>query len=73
MDAPGAGTIPVTLIPGDGIGPECVEAARRIVEAAGAPIDWEVQRGGRGRVPEGRAVRRAARNDGVDRRAPASR
>lgn len=33
--------IPVTLIPGDGIGPECVTAARRIVEATGAPIDWE--------------------------------
>ncbi|HEY7400340.1 MAG TPA: NADP-dependent isocitrate dehydrogenase [Actinomycetota bacterium] len=31
----------VTLIPGDGIGPECVTAARRIVEATGAPIDWE--------------------------------
>jgi isocitrate dehydrogenase len=37
-DAP---RIPVTLIPGDGIGPECVESARRIVEATGAPIDWE--------------------------------
>jgi isocitrate dehydrogenase len=37
-DAP---RIPVTLIPGDGIGPECVESARRIVEAAGAPIEWE--------------------------------
>jgi isocitrate dehydrogenase len=35
------GRIPVTLIPGDGIGPECVAAARRILEAAGAPIDWE--------------------------------
>jgi isocitrate dehydrogenase len=33
--------IPVTLIPGDGIGPEVVGSARRIVEAAGAPIDWE--------------------------------
>ncbi len=32
---------PVTLIPGDGIGPECVVAARRIVEATGAPISWE--------------------------------
>jgi isocitrate dehydrogenase len=31
----------VTLIPGDGIGPECVDAARHIVEATGAPIDWE--------------------------------
>jgi isocitrate dehydrogenase len=34
--------IPVTLIPGDGIGPECVDATRRIVEAAGAPIGWEL-------------------------------
>jgi len=33
--------IPVTLIPGDGIGPECVVAAQRILEAAGAPIEWE--------------------------------
>jgi isocitrate dehydrogenase len=36
-----AGQIPVTLILGDGIGPECVTAARRIVEATGAPIEWE--------------------------------
>jgi isocitrate/isopropylmalate dehydrogenase len=34
--------IPVTLIPGDGIGPECIDATRRIVEAVGAPIDWEL-------------------------------
>jgi len=31
----------VTLIPGDGIGPEVSEAAVRVVEAVGAPIDWE--------------------------------
>jgi isocitrate dehydrogenase len=31
----------VTLIPGDGIGPEVVGAAQRILEAAGAAIDWE--------------------------------
>jgi isocitrate dehydrogenase len=31
----------VTLIPGDGIGPEVVGAARRVVEAAGAPVEWE--------------------------------
>jgi isocitrate dehydrogenase len=36
----------VTLIPGDGIGPECVDAARRIVEATGAPIDWEEAKAG---------------------------
>jgi isocitrate dehydrogenase len=38
--------IPVTLIPGDGIGPEVVHAARRIVEAAGAPITWEERAAG---------------------------
>jgi isocitrate dehydrogenase len=38
--------IPVTLIPGDGIGPECVVAAQRILEAAGAPIAWETQEAG---------------------------
>jgi isocitrate dehydrogenase len=37
---------PVTLIPGDGIGPECVDAARRIVEAAGVPIAWEEREAG---------------------------
>ena len=31
----------VTLIAGDGIGPECVYAAKEIVEATGAPIEWE--------------------------------
>ncbi len=31
----------VTLIPGDGIGPEVTEAAERVVAAAGIKIDWE--------------------------------
>jgi len=31
----------VTLIPGDGIGPEVINAARRVIEAAGVPIEWE--------------------------------
>ena len=31
----------VTLIPGDGIGPEVTQSARRIVEATGAPIEWD--------------------------------
>ncbi len=38
----------VTLIPGDGIGPEIVEACRRIIEAAGVGIEWEVQEAGAG-------------------------
>src|SRR5215469_5765483 len=32
---------PVTLIPGDGIGPGITAATVRILEAAGAPIAWE--------------------------------
>lgn len=31
----------VTLIPGDGIGPEVVAATRRVIEAAGVRIAWE--------------------------------
>jgi isocitrate dehydrogenase (NAD+) len=33
----------VTLIPGDGIGPEVTAAARLAIEAAGVEIDWDVQ------------------------------
>ena len=32
----------VTLIPGDGIGPEITLAMRRVVEAAGVQVDWEI-------------------------------
>ena len=30
----------VTLIPGDGTGPELVEAARRVLEATGVEFEW---------------------------------
>jgi len=36
-----------TLIPGDGIGPEVVDAAVRVMEAAGARIAWDVQIAGK--------------------------
>jgi isocitrate dehydrogenase len=36
----------VTLIPGDGIGPEIVKAACRIIEATGAPVAWEEREAG---------------------------
>jgi isocitrate dehydrogenase (NAD+) len=39
-------TTRVTLIPGDGIGPEITEAAVRIIDAAGANIEWEIQEAG---------------------------
>ena len=34
------------LIPGDGIGPEITAAVRRILEAAGAPIEWVERKAG---------------------------
>jgi isocitrate dehydrogenase (NAD+) len=36
----------VTLIPGDGVGPELSEATRRVLDASGAAIEWEVQQAG---------------------------
>jgi isocitrate dehydrogenase (NAD+) len=36
----------VTLIPGDGIGPELTEATRRVLEATGVEFDWDVQYAG---------------------------
>jgi len=33
----------VTLIPGDGIGPDITEATLRLLEAAGAPLTWDRQ------------------------------
>ena len=36
----------VTLIPGDGIGPEVAEATRRVVDALDADIQWEVHDAG---------------------------
>jgi isocitrate dehydrogenase (NAD+) len=38
----------VTLIPGDGIGPELAEATRRVLDASGVEFDWEVQDAGEG-------------------------
>lgn len=38
----------VTLIPGDGTGPELTTAMRRVVEATGAKIQWEVVDAGEG-------------------------
>ena len=47
----------VTLIPGDGIGPELAEATRRVLDATGIAFEWEVVDAGEGR--DGR-VRHAA-------------
>lgn len=36
----------ITLIPGDGTGPEITEATRRVIEATGVAIEWEVKEAG---------------------------
>jgi isocitrate dehydrogenase (NAD+) len=36
----------VTLIPGDGTGPELTEATRRVLEAAGVELAWDVRQAG---------------------------
>src|ERR1700680_715335 len=36
----------ITLIPGDGIGYEVSEAARRVIDATGVDIEWDVQNAG---------------------------
>jgi isocitrate dehydrogenase (NAD+) len=38
--------IPATLIPGDGIGPEIVEGALVVLDALGAPFEWDTQLAG---------------------------
>lgn len=36
----------ITLIPGDGTGPELAEATRRVIDATGVKIDWEIAHAG---------------------------
>ena len=36
----------ITLIKGDGIGPEISDAVLKIIDASGAKIDWDIQRAG---------------------------
>lgn len=55
MSLPLAGpppSVPVVLVPGDGIGPEVVESAREVLAAAGAPITWDVRELPDPRAPE---------------------
>jgi isocitrate dehydrogenase (NAD+) len=45
--------IAATLIPGDGIGPEIVDAAVEILGALGAPFEWDIQQGGLAGIADG--------------------
>jgi len=38
----------ITLIPGDGVGPEITEATRRVLEATGVKFEWELAYAGAG-------------------------
>lgn len=42
----------VTLIPGDGIGPEVTDATRTVIAATGVEIDWDVQGAGADQLDE---------------------
>jgi isocitrate dehydrogenase (NAD+) len=42
----------VTLIPGDGIGPELAEATRRVLDASGVAFEWEVVNAGEAVIEE---------------------
>src|ERR1041384_7058635 len=42
----------VTLIPGDGVGPEICEASIRVLEATGVEFEWDVQKAGEAAIAE---------------------
>ena len=42
----------VTLIPGDGVGPEICDASVRVLEATGIQFDWDVQQAGEASIAE---------------------
>ncbi len=42
----------ITLIPGDGIGPEITEATKAVLAAAGAPVEWEIVLAGENALKE---------------------
>lgn len=64
----------VTLIPGDGVGPEITEATRKCIDATGVKIDWDHQECGieviekEGSVPE--RVMDSVRKNGIALKAP---
>lgn len=64
----------VTLLPGDGVGPEIAEATRRCLDATGVKFDWDVQECGIeviekfGKVPD--AVLKSIRANKIALKAP---
>jgi isocitrate dehydrogenase (NAD+) len=65
----------VTLIPGDGIGPELAEATRRVLEASGIEFEWEVVDAGEAMIakhgtPLPEAVLESIKRNGVAIKGP---
>jgi isocitrate dehydrogenase (NAD+) len=64
----------VTLIPGDGVGPEITEATRKCLDATGVKFDWDVQECGievierEGKVPD--RVLASIKKNGIGLKAP---
>ena len=67
MSAIDANQIEATLIPGDGIGPEVAEAVVRVLDALGAPFQWDRQLGGLAGVAAGGDPLPAATLDSIRR------
>jgi isocitrate dehydrogenase (NAD+) len=59
--------IPATLIPGDGIGPEITAAVVEILDALGAPFEWDRQVGGMAAIQAGGDPLPAALLDSIRR------
>lgn len=57
----------VVLIPGDGIGPEVTAATTRILEAAGAPVEWIECQAGLAALEQGREVLPAETLEEIER------
>ncbi|MEG1954358.1 MAG: isocitrate/isopropylmalate dehydrogenase family protein [Hydrogenoanaerobacterium sp.] len=65
----------VTLIPGDGIGPEVANAARKIIDASGAKINWIIEEAGAAQIercgtPLPQSVVKSIRRTGVALKGP---
>jgi len=65
----------ITLITGDGIGPEIADAARRCIDATGADVSWEVAEAGadvmkRLGTPLPKATFESVRRNGIALKAP---
>jgi isocitrate dehydrogenase (NAD+) len=63
----GSNKIPATLLPGDGIGPEIMDAVIQVLDALGAPFDWDRQQAGMAGIAAGGDPLPAATLDSIRR------